>query len=51
MYEQTLAELEQTLPAGHPDIGAARSSLARAYRAAEVEKWGKLVRAIGVKAE
>jgi len=24
---------------------------ARAYRASEVEKWGKLVRAIGVKAE
>jgi tetratricopeptide (TPR) repeat protein len=35
VYEQTLAELEQTLPASHPDIGAARSSLARAYRATD----------------
>jgi tetratricopeptide (TPR) repeat protein len=31
--EQTLTQLEQTLPAGHPDTAAARVSLARDYSA------------------
>jgi tetratricopeptide (TPR) repeat protein len=34
VYEQTLAELEQSLPPGHQNTGAARIILVRAYRAA-----------------
>jgi len=33
LHEQTLAQLEQTLPVGHPDTAAARISLARGYSA------------------
>jgi tetratricopeptide (TPR) repeat protein len=33
VHEQTLGELEQTLPPGHPDAGAARISLAHGYSA------------------
>jgi tetratricopeptide (TPR) repeat protein len=33
VHEQTLAQLEQTLPVGHPDTAAARISLARGYSA------------------
>jgi tetratricopeptide (TPR) repeat protein len=33
VHEQTLAQLKQKLPGGHPDAAAARISLARAYAA------------------
>ncbi len=42
---------EQLANIGIDAEASASPAQARAYRAAEVEKWGKLVRAIGVKAE
>jgi tripartite-type tricarboxylate transporter receptor subunit TctC len=42
---------EQLANIGIDAQASASPAEARAYRAAEVEKWGKLVRAIGVKAE
>jgi tripartite-type tricarboxylate transporter receptor subunit TctC len=42
---------EQLANIGIDAEASASPAEARAYRAAEVEKWGKLVRAIGVKAE
>jgi tripartite-type tricarboxylate transporter receptor subunit TctC len=42
---------EQLANIGIDASASASPAEARAYRAAEVEKWGKLVRAIGVKAE
>jgi len=42
---------EQLANIGIDAEASASPAEARAYRAAEVEKWGKLVRAIGVKVE